>query len=74
MKVFAGLYPTLQGLSANVNRVIELLDSSPEVAEKSNAVEMSKVRGEIRFEQVTTGYEVGRAVLKGITLMPNPVK
>src|SRR6266576_2854062 len=67
MKAFAGLYPTLQGLSASANRVIEILDATPEIAEKPGAVELTDVRGDVRFENVAAGYETGRAVLKRIS-------
>ena len=68
MKVFAGLYPALQGLSAGANRVVEILDATPDIPEKAGALKLAQVRGEVRFEQVTTGYETGRAVLKNISL------
>jgi ATP-binding cassette subfamily B protein/subfamily B ATP-binding cassette protein MsbA len=67
MKTFAGLYPALQGLSASVNRVIEMLDATPEIAERPGAVALTDVRGDVRFEQVAAGYETGRAVLKRIS-------
>ena len=66
MKAFAGLYPALQGLSASADRVIEILDAAPEIAEKPGAVELADVRGDVRFEDVAAGYETGRAVLKRI--------
>jgi ATP-binding cassette subfamily B protein/subfamily B ATP-binding cassette protein MsbA len=68
MKVFAGLYPALQGLSASTNRVIEILDAAPEITEKPGAIELTHVRGTVQFEHVTTGYETGRPVLKNISL------
>jgi ATP-binding cassette subfamily B protein/subfamily B ATP-binding cassette protein MsbA len=68
MKVFAGLYPALQGLSASTNRVIEILDAAPEISAKPGAIELTHVRGTVQFEHVTTGYETGRPVLKNISL------
>lgn len=67
MKVFAGLYPALQGLSASAQRVVEILEATPEIPEKPDAVELAKVRGDVRFEHVTTGYDAGHAVLKDIS-------
>jgi ATP-binding cassette, subfamily B, bacterial len=67
MKVFAGLYPTLQNLSASAQRVVEILDATPEIAEKPNPMELAQVRGDVRFESVTTGYETGHAVLKRVS-------
>jgi ATP-binding cassette subfamily B protein len=67
MKVFAGLYPALQNLSASANRVIEIIDGTPEIVEKPDAVELPRVSGAVRFEDVTTGYETGHAVLKNVS-------
>jgi len=67
MKVFAGLYPALQGLSASTNRVLEIVDAAPEIVETPDAVELASVRGDVRFEHVVSGYEAGRAVLKDIS-------
>jgi ATP-binding cassette subfamily B protein len=67
MKVFAGLYPALQNLSASANRVIEIINAAPEIVEKPGAVELPRVNGAVRFEGVTTGYEPGQAVLKNVS-------
>jgi len=71
IKVFAGLYPTLQGLSASVNRVLEILDTTPEIVDKPGATELARIRGEVRFEHVYSGYQAGRAVLKDISFQAN---
>ncbi|MDB6018593.1 MAG: transporter related [Pedosphaera sp.] len=67
MKVVAGLYTTAQGLSANMHRVAEILETPPEVADKSDAALLPPVRGSVRFENVTAGYELGYPVLKNIS-------
>lgn len=72
MKVIAGLYTTLQGLSASVGRVLEVLDTAPEIADSPQAAPISKIRGHVRFEDVTFGYEQNRPVLKAITFSAEP--
>src|SRR5207244_621724 len=67
IKVFAGLYTRLQGLSASVQRTVETLDTPLEVLEKPEAKPLPSVRGSVRFDNVTTGYEKGRPVLKNIS-------
>lgn len=67
MKVFAGLYPALQNLSASANRVNEVLEAAPEIAEKPGAPALPPVRGDVQFDHVTSGYEPGRPVLKDIS-------
>jgi ATP-binding cassette subfamily B protein/subfamily B ATP-binding cassette protein MsbA len=68
MRAFVGLWATVQALSANVDRVNEILDVPTEVAESPGAVEIARARGDVRFENVTFGYESDRPVLSGVTL------
>ena len=49
-------------------RLFEIIDSIPEIAEKENPVRLIKPRGEIELENVTFGYNVSKNVLKGINL------
>ncbi len=72
IKTFAGIYTTLQGLSASARRVVEILDAVPEMPEKVNAAALPPVRGNIEFRNVTTGYERGSPVLKNISLQVQP--
>ncbi len=68
MKVFANLYTTLQGLSANVDRVMEVLQVPPEIADAPGAPALPAAQGRVQFENVISGYETGRPVLRGISL------
>jgi ATP-binding cassette subfamily B protein len=72
MKVFAGLYTTLQSLSATVNRTVEVLDAAPDLPEKPQATTLPRVRGEVEFRSVTAGYEPGRPILENINLRTAP--
>jgi ATP-binding cassette, subfamily B, bacterial len=72
MKTFTGAYTTLQGLSASVDRVAEVLDSTPEIADKSDAQPLKSVRGEVRLENVSFAYEASRPVLQNISLTAVP--
>jgi len=72
MKVFAGLYTTLQSLSATVNRTVEVLDAAPDLPEKPQATRLPRVRGEVEFRRVTAGYEPGRPILENINLRTAP--
>lgn len=53
---------------AGFKRYTEIMDTEPDIADAPDAVELSTLRGDIRFEQVTFGYEPGRPVLKNIDL------
>jgi ATP-binding cassette subfamily B protein/subfamily B ATP-binding cassette protein MsbA len=73
MKVVVGTYTTLQGAGAQVDRVMEVLESEAEVRELAGAVGLGgSVRGEVAFEEVVFGYEPGRAVLRGVSLVARP--
>jgi ATP-binding cassette, subfamily B, bacterial len=61
--------------SAGARRVYEILDSSPELHDAPDASLLplrSETSGHIRFEDVTYGYEPGRAVLEKINVEIRP--
>jgi ATP-binding cassette subfamily B protein len=53
---------------AGFKRYVEILDTEPDIVDAPDAVELKGLRGEIRFEGVTFGYEPNRKILKGIDL------
>ena len=50
------LYTTYQAGMAALDKVFELLDEEPELRDGEAAVELPRLRGEIRFDHVTFGY------------------
>lgn len=50
----------------SAERIFEILDAVPEIAEKEHPVRKERVEGEIEFSHVTFGYEISRPVLKDI--------
>ncbi len=72
MKSFTGIYATLQGARAGVDRVLEVLETAQEVADKPGARALGPVRGHVRVQNVTFGYEPGQPVLKGLCLEALP--
>jgi ATP-binding cassette subfamily B protein/subfamily B ATP-binding cassette protein MsbA len=67
-KVFAGFFPALQQQRASADRVMESLNVTPEIPERAQPVVLENVRGEIRFENVSCGYEPGQSVLRNVNL------
>ncbi|AYB43968.1 ABC transporter ATP-binding protein [Paenibacillus lautus] len=53
---------------AGFKRYLEIMDTEPEIADVHDAVSLSSVRGDIRFEGVTFGYEPSRTILNNIHL------
>jgi ATP-binding cassette subfamily B protein len=56
-----------RGLAA-AERIFEILDTVPEVADASDAVPMPSIRGDVTFRDVSFGYEAHKPVLKSVTL------
>jgi ATP-binding cassette subfamily B protein/subfamily B ATP-binding cassette protein MsbA len=69
MRQLFELNALVQNLSANVDRVLDVLDSTEdELPEAPNAIHIKSARGDLRFERVTFGYEPGRSVVREIDL------
>ncbi|WAJ28745.1 ABC transporter ATP-binding protein [Antarcticirhabdus aurantiaca] len=57
---------------AGFRRYCEFLDTPPEIADRPGAVALRNVRGAVRFENVTFGYDPAKPVLRGVTLDVSP--
>ena len=53
---------------AGFKRYTELLETEPDIADKPGAIEVENLRGDIRFEGATFGYDEHKKVLSGIDL------
>jgi ATP-binding cassette subfamily B protein/subfamily B ATP-binding cassette protein MsbA len=62
---------TLRASAANADRVLEVLDTPPEVRDASDAYPV-RLRGHVRYERVGFGYEPGRPVLEDVSLEVRP--
>ena len=72
LKAFSTVYTNLQTVSAKVDRVCEVLEAEPELAERATAVSVNRSSGRVVFDDVTFGYEPTRAVLKNISFEALP--
>jgi len=66
------LYTTYQAGMAALDKIFELLDEAPDVADAPDAVELAPVRGEIRFDAVTFAYSPAGDALAGVSLHVPP--
>ena len=57
---------------ASVDRVFEVLDTKPEVADKEDAIELPAIRGEMEFKNVCFSYVDGIEVLKDVSFKSSP--
>ena len=55
-------------------RLFEILDTESDVVEKADAKELGRVKGHVRFEEVSFSYEEGKPVLKNINFEAEPGK
>jgi len=69
VRALSNVWENIQQAVAGADRVAELLDQEPDVAEKPDAIELTdRPRGEIRLEDVSFRYTAGDMVLKSIDL------
>jgi len=57
---------------ASVHRVFEVLDTKPEVADKDDAIELSVIRGNVKFCNVNFSYVENIEVLKDVCFESEP--
>jgi ATP-binding cassette subfamily B protein/subfamily B ATP-binding cassette protein MsbA len=63
---------TTQGAAGSARRVLEILETRREVADRPGARHVERLAGHIRIEQVTFGYEAERPILHDVTLEVRP--
>ncbi|MBN1937367.1 MAG: ABC transporter ATP-binding protein [Anaerolineae bacterium] len=69
VRALSGAWESVQEALAGAERVAELLNEQPDVAEKPGAIELSgRAKGAIRFENVSFHYVQETNVLDGINL------
>jgi ABC-type multidrug transport system fused ATPase/permease subunit len=62
------LYNTFLSAVAALDKIIDVMDEEPEVRDRPGAVELPRIDGHVRFENVHFGYGDGPEVLHGINL------
>ena len=66
------LYTTYQAGMAALDKIFELLDEKPDIADRPASIELPRVRGEIRFEDVTFSYGGDAIALDDVSLVVPP--
>lgn len=62
------LYTTMQSAMAGGERVLELLDTEPTVADPADGREMPRIHGDVELHDVEFAYKENEPVLQGINL------
>jgi len=68
----AQLYAHIQGAIAGAERVFEVLDEMPELADAPDAWPLEQVRGDVIFQDVCFGYEPDVPVLQEVSFHAEP--
>jgi ABC-type multidrug transport system fused ATPase/permease subunit len=66
------LYTTYQAGMAALDKIFELLDEEPEIADAHDALELPRLRGEIEFDEVSFSYDGEHPALAGVSLHVPP--
>jgi len=61
------LYTTYQSGMAALDKIFQLLDEEPDLRDADDAVELPRVRGEVRFDRVSFSYAAGGVTPAGGT-------
>jgi ATP-binding cassette subfamily B protein len=68
LRQLANMYNSIQAALAGAERVFEILDTKPDLADVSDAVSFDSFDGHVRFENVNFGYLQDVPVIKNMTL------
>ena len=63
---------TTQGAVGSARRVLEILDTKREVEDRRHAIIVPRLRGHLRIEHVTYGYEEAQPILRDVSLEIRP--
>jgi len=72
LRQLAELYNSAQSALAGAERIFEVVDTKPEITDKSNAKPLSEIQGDVVFDNVDFSYEPGIPVLKNTSFHAQP--
>jgi ATP-binding cassette subfamily B multidrug efflux pump len=72
LRQLANLYNSVQSALAGAERVFEIIDLHPELADAPDAVPITEIDGHVEFEHVNFGYVPDVPVLKDVSLTAQP--
>jgi ATP-binding cassette, subfamily B, bacterial len=68
VRMMSIVFATSQQARAGAERVLDVLDATPLVTERADAIPLPMVQGDVRFEGVRFGYSLKNPVLDGFDL------
>jgi len=74
MMQIANLFNSMMAALAGAERIFDVLDTKPAIFDRPDAINLDSLVGEVRFEDVSFGYDAEIPVLKDINLVAEPGK
>ncbi|MGG3891193.1 ABC transporter ATP-binding protein [Metabacillus fastidiosus] len=68
----SNLLNMFQSAIAGAERVFEIMDETPDLVDKKDAIVVESFKGDVEFAHVHFGYESGKPILKNINLQVKP--
>jgi ATP-binding cassette, subfamily B, multidrug efflux pump len=68
----SNLLNLFQSAIAGAERVFEIMDETPDMQDKENAIVVDSLQGEVEFSHVHFGYEDNKPILKNIDFQVHP--
>ncbi len=68
----SALYTQMQSAFAAGERIFELLDTAPTITDSPMAKQLPKIKGHVRFDHVSFGYNPDELILNNITFEAHP--
>jgi ATP-binding cassette, subfamily B, multidrug efflux pump len=62
----SNLFNLFQSAIAGAERVFEIMDETPDLLDKENAIVVDSLKGDVEFSHVYFGYEDGKPILRNI--------
>ena len=72
LRQLGNLYNQIQGALAGAERIFEILDRVPDQTDCPGALELSRVKGDVKLDRVSFSYVPGTPVLKEVSLHARP--
>jgi ATP-binding cassette subfamily B multidrug efflux pump len=72
LRQLSNLYNQIQAALAGAERVFEIIDTEPELADAPDAIPLDDVAGEVTFDHVNFSYVPGVPVIKDMSLTAQP--
>ena len=72
LRQISNIYNSIQAALAGAERVFEIIDTRPEIADPADAIRLDAIKGDVRFENVKFGYLPDVPIIKNMSLEAKP--